>query len=152
MLDKNADISTLTKATEIIVVILARHLRRSPFDMSFLLVEKMQLLTKLVIVGRRGDYSSVVHIMEDLYRHCDKIIPLALTDSTRDTLHLFLEIVRMGFVSKDENVTKWTVNATSKIVYCFTQNNFSGEIYDCLVKKCNYVPVAVNDSRCCCLP
>lgn len=95
-----------------------------------------------MIVGRRGDYTSVVKIMEDFYRHCDKILSLALTDQTKDTLHLFLEIVRMGFVSKDESVTKWTINTTSKIVYCFSQNDYSGEVYQYLVKECNYVPVS----------
>lgn len=109
--------------------------------MAFLLVEKMSLLTKLMIVGKKKDYSCIVKVFEDFYSHADRILSLALTDETRETLSLFLDIVRMGFVSKDEQVTKWTINTTGKIVYLLAQKELSSEIYQILVKDNKFIPV-----------
>lgn len=125
------------------MVILAKNLNRTPFEMSFFLVEKMNLLTKLMIVGKKKDYSCIVHIFEDFYTHSDRILSLALTDETRETLNLYLDIVRMGFVSKDEQVTKWAINTTGKIVLLLAQKELSNEIYQILVKDNKFVPVTL---------
>jgi hypothetical protein len=101
----------------------------------------MTMLTKIVAVGMKGDYQPIIHIMEDLYKYCENILSLALTDPSRETLYLFLDIVRMGFVSKEAAVVKWAINLTSKIVYILTMKEFTVEIYNILVKKCSYVPV-----------
>lgn len=143
MLDKKADIATLTKATEILLVILARNLNRTPFEMAFLLAENMSLLTKLVMLGKQKDYSCVVRIFEEFYQNADRILSLALTDETRETLTLFLDVVRIGFISKDEQVTKWTVNTTGKIVLLLAQKETASEVYQILIKDNKFVPVGV---------
>ena len=101
----------------------------------------MTLLTKLFALGKRGEYEPIIKIMEDFYRYCENILGLALTDETRDTLFLFLEIIRMGFISREIQIVKWSINIASKIVYLLNLKEFTVEIYDFFVSKCNYVSV-----------
>ena len=72
---------------------------------------------------------------------------LTLTDSTRDTLFLFLEIVRMGFVSKDSTVVAWSINLTSKIVYTLSARDYTVEVYEYFAKQCKFVPVALSRNK-----
>lgn len=96
---------------------------------------------KLFLLGRKGDYSPIVRILEDIYQHLEHILGLSLTDTSRETFFLFLGIVRLAFVSKAETVVNWGINVTARIVSLLSQFDFTKEIYQFIIKESNYLPV-----------
>ena len=141
LLSQHDKISSLTKATEIVLVIMARHLNVTPFQVAFFLAEKKTLWVKLVSAGVRGDFKAVIRIFEDFYKQVDHILVFALLDQTKDTFLLFLDVLKTGFVSKEIQVVKWTINTLSKLVYSLAHKDYTNEIYEFLVRKAKLIPV-----------
>jgi hypothetical protein len=108
---------------------------------AFFLAEKKTLWIKLLSSGVRGDFTPVIRIFEDFYKHTDNILIYALLDQTKDTLLLFLDVLRGGFVSKEIQVVRWTINTLSKLVCSLGQKDYTSEIYEYLVRRAKMIPV-----------
>lgn len=86
----------------------------------------------------------MIHIFEDFYKHVDNILVYALLDQTKDTLLLFLDVLKTGFVSKEIQVVKWTINTLSKLVYSLVHKDYTNEIYEFLVRRAKLIPVGLS--------
>jgi hypothetical protein len=129
------------KVSEFIVLSLSKHIRLKPEKIVQFLVEKSKLLTMVIVSGIKGDYRPIIHFYEDIFTYLENLMKMALSDGSLATVKSLINTIKPGFVSKSEEIAKWTCRIFSKMAYICHKEQILDRAFEIFIEEGTFIKI-----------
>jgi hypothetical protein len=129
------------KVSEFIVLSLSKHIRLKPENIVQFLVEKSKLLTMVIVSGIKGDYRPIIHFYEDIFTYLENLMKMALSDGSLATVKSLINTIKPGFVSKSEEIAKWTCRIFSKMAYICHKEQILDRAFEIFIEEGTFIKI-----------